>query len=476
MDQDKLGYSSQNLSSADNHKLGSNPTIGDTSANLPLSNYSGRKQKNSHKWMPILLILVLVIIGLVAFGFWWKGGKTDVSKKVTITYWTVKESKEVIKPLLDQFMKENPNIIVNLVINSDIEYRQRLSNNLAKDNPDVDLFRFHNTWVPMMGRFLVPIPESVFPKKIYQATFYPVVMRDLKLGNSYAGIPLNFDGLSLFYNVDIFRLSNVEPPTDWTSFPAVYKKLTVRDSNKNLVIGGVGMGNVDNVDHWQDLLAVMILQNGANIKNPTNSLTKNAISVFLAPAKAKVWDATMPDSTTAFATGRLAMYFGLARDIPRIKKIADDNGYNLNFRTMPIPQLLQKNVTWASYWVEGVSNKSTPEKQMAAWKLLKYLSSKDVMEQRYHLQTSILGSGLPFSRKEMSDQLATHPLLGSFVVQAPSSYSWYLVSDTTDTEGINDKIGKVYKGVLSELSRGKPGKITKESAGKINEILKSYSK
>ena len=52
----------------------------------------------------------------------------------------------------------------------------------------------------MLVNQLAPVPKSIFSDDEYAATFYPVALSDLSRGGNYYGIPLEIDGLLLFYN------------------------------------------------------------------------------------------------------------------------------------------------------------------------------------------------------------------------------------------------------------------------------------
>ena len=115
--------------------------------------------------------------------------------------------------------------------------------------------------------------------------------------------------------------------------------------------------------------------NGADLRNPTNKLAADALLFYTLTSRSdRVWDETLPNSTQAFASEKVAMYFAPSWRINDLKAINP----NLDFGVLPVPQLPNSTITWASYWVEGVSASS--ENQQAAWQFLKFISQKESLE------------------------------------------------------------------------------------------------
>lgn len=445
---------------------------------IPKSATNNVKKSTGKKLKGILLVFIslIILIGGGLTGIWLILNRPGKDVQVTITYWGLWEQESVMKPIFDQYMAENPNVTINYINSSPQEYRQRLLNQLASESSGPNIFRFHNTWVPMLKNHLAPIPQEIFSNQEFKNTFYPVAQSDLKRGATFVGIPLMIDGLGLYYNVDLFIEGGQEPPTDWVNFRRVARQLTARDNNGNIQTAGAALGITGNVDHWPDILAVMMLQAGANLANPNNKTGQEALTFHTLFNKTdRVWDNTLPNSTLAFATGKLAMYFGPAWKAHTISQLAKQNDVNLRFKIIPIPQLPETNVTWASYWVEGVANKSPKPVQVASWDLLAYLSQPDIMAQVYNFQSQTRDFGEIYSRMDMADQLKDHPLAGAYVLQAPAARSWFLASDTTDKGGINDRIIKYYRDAVNAMrTKSEAEAALKSVRAGVNKVLKEY--
>lgn len=373
-----------------------------------------------------------------------------ISSGAVLTYWGVWEPAEVMEGIISEYQKSHPKVKVNYVQNlgeSAKNYRERLQAAITRgEGPDI--FRYHNTWLPMFKDSLALVPSSVMDTTAFESLFYPVAKSDLKNGSGYVGIPLEIDNLALFYNEDIFAAAGKMPPTTWEDFRKLARELTVRDSSGKIQTAGAALGITSNVDHWSEILGLMMLQNGASLSNPNDNRAQDALSYFTVFSRSdRVWEKGLPPSTYYFASGRLAMYFGPSWRIFDIKAL----NQNLKFKVISVPQLSGTNMTWASYWVEGVSSKSKYLKE--AWEFMKYLSQKETMEKLYQSQSHLRLFGEPYSRTDMAELLKSEPFVGTFIQQAPQAKSWYLCSRTFDN-GINDLIIKYYEDAVNSVNGG----------------------
>lgn len=402
--------------------------------------------------MVIGAALLLGILALLAMNFT-KPKTGEVGGE--IVWWGLWEDEVAIKSLIDEYQTKNPKVQIKYVRQSKEDYRERLTNSLARGNGP-DIFRFHNSWTPMLTRELDKMPSNVYSATEFAQTFYPVAVADLTVSGSVVGVPLMYDGLALYINEEIFEKAGKSVPTNWNELRQTARELTVKDEKGSVIQSGVSLGVTENVDHWPEILALMMIQNGVDMTNPTGKLAEDALEFFtIFTSDDGVWDATLPNSTTAFAGGKLAMYFGPSW---RAFEIRLQNP-NLKFKTVPVPQLPKTeanevDVTYASYWVEGVWTRST--KKSAAWDFLKFLSQKESLEKFYNNSSRQRMFGEIYPRMDMENLLTTHPIAGSIVSQAKYAESWYLQSRTWDgPTGINTQINKYFEDAINALNQGK---------------------
>ena len=370
------------------------------------------------------------------------------TQKTTLTYWGLWETESVMADTIAKFEASNPTIDVQYQQQSATQYRERLQDALQKGTGP-DIFRFHVSWVPMLKSQLTAVPSSVISPQVVATEYFPVVQSSLVQNGALLGVPLMYDGLALFYNTKMLQTATITPPTTWTELEAAAKTLTI-STNGVMSRAGAALGNTSNVDHFSDILGLLILQNGGDPSKPTDPRTQEAVQFYTNYfTTAKVWDASLPASTQAFATEKVAMILAPSW---RAFEIRAANP-TLEFGIAPSPQLPGSNTTWASFWVEGVAKSS--KNQEAAWKFLSFLTQQDSLESFANQAATKTPRlfGPIFPTRTMAATLAADPYTGAFVADAAGAKSWYLSSRTFDN-GINDRIIKYYEDMVNALLTG----------------------
>ncbi len=422
-----------------------------------------------------IIVGVLVLVVIIFFVFRALTNKTVTTAAGEITWWGLWEDETVIKSVITEYEAANPKVKIKYVRQSKEDYRERLTNALAKGiGPDI--FRFHNTWVPMFKSELDKVPATVYLTSTFTQIFYPIASSDLTSGTSLVGVPLEYDGLTLFINEEIFEKAGKAFPTTWNELRQVARELTIKDETGAITQSGVALGRTENVDHWPEILGLMMLQNGVDLNKPTGKLAEDALDFYtIFSATDGVWDATLPPSTVAFAGGNLAMYFGPSW---RAFEIRQQNP-NLRFKSIPVPQLPkttanEADVNYASYWAEGVWARS--KNKTAAWDFLKFLSSKENLEKTYNQASKTRMFGEPYPRQEMEVLLKDHPIVGSTILGAKTAQTWFLQSKTWDgPTGINSQINKYFEDAVNFVNTGKEAKVALEPVAQgIIQVLSQY--
>ncbi len=404
-----------------------------------------------------LVVVALRILPSLKFG------------SVTLTYWGLWETDQVVAPIIADFEKTHSGVKITYVRQSPKQYRERLASSLARgEGPDI--FRIHNTWLPMFTKDLAPVPDKTASQLNFKQTFYPVVETDLKRGANYLAIPLEIDGLGLFVNEEIFQAAGLTYPASWEELRTTAQRLTVKDADGKIRTAGVALGETANVEHWSDILGLMMLQNGVDLTNPTSNLAQDALTYFrlFSQPPDNTWDETLDSSILAFAKGEVAMIFAPSWEAFEIKNINP----SISFKILPMPQLPGTTVSWASYWAEGVSAKSKNQKE--AFEFLSYLASKDVMAKLFSLESKVRLFGEPYSRVDLGQTLVNDPYAGAYIKQAPTAQSFYLASRTFDN-GLNDKIIKYFEDAINSLDKGVSPQAALETTAKgVQQVLSTY--
>lgn len=395
------------------------------------------------------ILLLFIIVGGVGFAaFRFISGFIAQNQPITLTYWGLWEDDTIMAPVLAEYKKTHPKVEIVYTKQSPRQYRERLQAAIARgEGPD--LFRFHASWVPMLKNDLAPAASTGYTAQEFQQTFYPVAYSDLVIGGKVLGAPLMIDGLGLYYNEDLLRAAGVAPPSSWESFREAALALTVKDNKGKIVTSGAALGTAVNVEHFSDIVALMMLQNGADLKNPVTKEATDALSFYrlFAESPGNVWDETLDNSILAFASGKVAMIFAPSWQAHEIKQVNPE----IKFQVLPVPQLPGSSVAWASYWAEGVA--STSKHPQEAWEFLKFLSSKESLLSLYTEASKTRLFGEPYSRVDLAQTLINDPFVGAYIKQAPTAKSFFLSSRTFDN-GINDRMIKYVEDGINSLGKG----------------------
>ena len=424
------------------------------------------------KAIPFLIgIIILLLLGYLAYNYFLgrngKGGPADLN------YWTLWEDDSVYQPLIEEYQQQHSGVTVTLQKQSIIQYRERLQTHIASgEGPDI--FRFHNTWTPMLQGELSAMPSGVMTRAEFKEAYYPVIVEDLSVGETTVGLPLMFDGLMVFYNKDILQAAGFSvPSSDWNEFLLQAENMTVKQGNK-IVTAGAALGRADNIEHFSDILGLLMLQNGANPARPNTDAGAGGLVFYriFAQTPDNVWSSEFDNDILAFAGGKVAMIFAPSWEAFTIAAINPD----LNFSTSPVPQVAgaEKQVAWASYWAEGVNAKSPNQQQ--AWEFLKFMAQKESLEKFYKLtaETRVL-FGEPYPRRDLVETLGQNEYLASLAQQGEYAQSFYMASRTFDN-GINDGIIQYYKNAVNSLDSGNsPQEALETAAQGITQVLERFN-
>jgi len=413
----------------------------------------------------IFLLIFFLILRLIF------GGKSS-AKKVELNYWGLWEEEKVMQPLIDEYQQKNKNIVIHYKKMDPQDYRQKLIAQI-NDGRGPDIFRYHLTWLPEIKEIVAPLPEAVMNKGEYERIFLPVFQKALKVGNYYYGIPLYIDGLVLIYNKSLFDKAGItKTPTNWEEVIDAATRLTVKDGSGNILTAGIALGTANNVEHFSDVLGLLFLQNGADLRKLDEKEAVDALRTYRSFAEPpnNFWDERMPNSITAFIQEKVAMIIAPSWEVLVIKTANPD----LEVKVAPVPTVPGGEAfSLANCWVEGVSNRS--KNQIEAWKFLRFLVEKESLAKLYEYQTKTRPLGTVYSRVDMIDLLSENQYLGAVVKQAKNFEALPLVARTYDN-GLNDEIIKYLENAINSTIEGVSYEEAFANAKKgIDQVLAKFS-
>ncbi len=429
-------------------------------------------EDNKMKYLIIALAVIFFVVIFIFFIRFLNGLKKGGDKKITLTYWGLWEEMTVFDPLIKTYERKNPNITINYIKMDPRDYREKLIER-SKNGQGPDMFRYHNTWLPMLKEVVASLPHTVMNTNEFERTFYPVAQKDLKIDNFYYGLPLEIDGLVLVYNDDMLKRSGfTNPPQTWEDIVSYATSISLKDSSGKIITSGIALGTASNVEHFSEIFGWMLLQNGGDLTKVSMGEGLDVLQAYrkFAELPNNVWDETMPNSTTAFIGGKVAMIIIPSWEISLIKLVNPE----LNIKTAVLPIIPGGNkLSLANYWVEGVSKMS--KNQIDAWKFLKFLTEKENMTSLYKEQTKSRLFGEPYSRVDLAPTLVQNEYVGPVIVQAPIMKSLPLVNRTYDN-GMNDEIVKYIEDAINSTINGVSYQEALNTAQKgIDQVKEKYS-
>lgn len=283
----------------------------------------------------------------------------DERTVIQFASWGSKSEVDIIKPLLSDFEKQNPDIKVDFM-HIPQNYFQKI-HLLFASNTAPDVIFVNNLYLPVYADFLEEIPR--------RGEYYPQALDALSYDGKLYAVPRDVSNLVIFYNKDLFDKRGVTyPASEWTfeDFLKTAQKLTD--------------GNVFGVSFEEEPLFYLpyLISNGGGFYEMEKQESKDSIQFYadlrkkyhVAPLKSESASATMGQM---FLQGRLGMYLSGHWMIP---KLTEDAEFAWDVAQFPKGTKGSIVPLDASGWAVAKSSKHKPE----AIKLVDYLSSKESSE------------------------------------------------------------------------------------------------
>lgn len=292
--------------------------------------------------------------------------------------------RQAFNELLDEFMKENPDITVEYQEapwGDDIE--TRLNTGFASGTaPDVINYSLASigSRVPL-GQY-----ESLNAYvEGYEGLddYYESILEAGSVGNDLYGLGYVADARMLVYNTEMFEKAGLDPnapPTTWEELLDYHKKLTIKDENGNVIQTGFGLAtNGANLNQWLQIFAA---QNGVQnlVDEATNEILFNTPEAIEAMEFLKqIYDIGLIPWTNGQNDQNPLMNGTAAMSILNADTYAAANVGDLEGKLKMAPAFSHKNqATFGGVHFMFMSSESAHKEE--AWRLIEFLTSKDSMQ------------------------------------------------------------------------------------------------
>jgi len=290
---------------------------------------------------------IFLVIGVLVFSMY-RGSSQDVA---TVVVWgTI--PKTVFDNATDQTsLYQNELLKVEYVEKSEEDFDTDFIEALAAGHGP-DLFMLPSDKIVTHRNKIFPIPYNIFTERQFKDSF--IEGAEIYMApEGTLGLPIYVDPLVMYWNRDIFTENKLTaPPKYWDEFYSLAELISKKDGALNISKSAVALGEFGNISHAKEIILNLALQAGTKITEWANDGPRsvfgytynkpivpadaavNFYTEFGNPAKTSYsWNRSLPNSTTYFLGGDLALYFGYASEISGLQL----RNPNLNFDVKEMP-------------------------------------------------------------------------------------------------------------------------------------------
>ena len=300
--------------------------------------------------------------------------KKETATVIQFSSWGSKSEIDILKPILNDFEKENPNIKVDFM-HIPQNYFQKI-HLLFASNTAPDVIFLNNHYLPIYAN--AGLLEDLSDSDLITKKFYNKSIEALSYNNKIYAIPRDISNLVVYYNKNLFDKNNLNYPNKETTF-SDFLELALKLTNKEKGIYGVSFEEdplfylpylmSEGGGILADDLKTNILTTPESIQGITfYSNLRNKYNV--APKRNENASATMAQM---FLQGKIAMHISGRWLVPKYRESA-----HFDWDITQFPKGTKGSIVPldASGW--AISSKST--KKNEAKLLIKYLSSKESLD------------------------------------------------------------------------------------------------
>jgi ABC-type glycerol-3-phosphate transport system substrate-binding protein len=396
---------------------------------------------------------VLVFAGVIP----WFGGKSSQFKGEVVLWGTTPEA--AVRSFFEDFNEAHENeFSVRYVAKSVDTFDTALVEALASGiGPDM-IFLPHDLVIRHQDKVLL-LPYESFSLRNFKDTF-------IDAGELYTdsqgiiAFPITVDPLVMYWNKDFLSShGRAVPPRFWDEFLTFAPALSSQTQTGDIKESAVAMGESANIKHAKEVLSMLMLQTGnpivqRNDKGLFTSVLDNGrgdtilsagsalrfYTEFSNPSKlAYSWNRSLPEAKDFFVSGKLALYFGFASELPDIRA----KNPHLNIDVAQIPQIRDESLRATFGSLSGVAVLKTSNNPTAAFQALFALTKQEAS-----LPFATIVSKAPVLRSALLNAPAD-PFTSVFYSSAPMSRAW-LDPDRNATD-------LIFKTMVDEVTSGRAG-------------------
>ena len=306
----------------------------------------------------------------------------NTNETISFASWGSITETAIIKEVINDFEKENPNIKINF-IHVPQNYFQKMHLMFASNTPPDVLF-LNNLYLPIYANYLEDLSQY-----INKEDFFPQTLDGLSYDGKLLGVPRDVSNLVLYINLDKTTLPN----KNWSLQDLINRCQNSKTETTFCI------SHEDSIYWALPYLSYFgggILDRNLNpIIDSENSITalnfyRDLVSKYhYAPAKSEVGSSTLAQM---FMEGKIIFYLSGRWMYPKISEKADFNWAVINFPYGESPQLLD-----TSGWAVAKASKH----KEAAIKFVQFISSEQTS--KYFTDTGLIIPARKSSAKALNN-------------------------------------------------------------------------
>ena len=459
-----------------------------------------------------IISLITLFSIFILFSGCIKPPKVTDKYKMTLEIWGLFDDSVIYDQIFNNYKNLNSQVDkINYKKLSPDTYKKEIIEALAA-NQGPDIVLINNAWIPQFKNIIAPAPKNekninniVVNEQKLKKDFVDVVADDFIIKNEIYGLPLSVDSLGLYYNRYLFNEMGIAlPPKNWDEFSNFARLLTKKDVQNRIVQAGAAMGTAYNINRSSDILALLMMQKGAQMNKSDGSASfkdyvkkdrqnyypgESALNFYNQFSSISSgfysWNSLLHYSIDAFSEGTCAMMLNYSWQLETIKAKSP----KLNFAVAPIPQFNDGvKINFANYWAYTVIKQHAIEEEdltneeriYEAWKLLTYLATNPE-NNIYAYQTNLIrgaqvdksfdpgkvyleATKKPATSRDIIESQKNDADLGVFAEGNLMAKSWY--------QNNSDDVEAIFAEMIDNVNRGRyqPKEAVDTAQNRINKL------
>lgn len=324
------------------------------------------------KMIEVICIMVLVLVAITGCSKSTK--KEDDNKIKTIQWWSPNWDEKESRELAAEFMKDNPDIKVDIVVTDWDTYKSKITAAISISGaPDVCSVLTTDIAPYAKKGLLEPLSDMAADAGVDMDDLLKPAVDIATVDGEIYGIPFRHDGNGVYYNDDILKEAGYDSfPTNWNEYVELCKAVTADGVHGT----AFPLGNQSNaVTRFVQLMynyGGSVLNKDENKAELNTEAAKNALTELVSSIKEGYATSSSLeyDNTKmrdAFGSGKIATYISGPFDAAALREAYPE----LNFKTAVIPGINGMGYTTSNGWTLMIPKNS--ENKEAAARFVAYL-------------------------------------------------------------------------------------------------------